>query len=50
MFCRCGAPLCGVLLKQLCCKTEQDPKTCDGIFKNGIMAFPNRRKQVSEID
>lgn len=27
-FCKCGAGVCG----HICCKTEQDPKTCDGIW------------------
>jgi len=27
-FCKCGAGVCG----HRCCKTEQDPKTCDGIW------------------
>jgi len=27
-FCKCGAGVCG----HRCCKTEQDPKKCDGIW------------------
>ena len=27
-FCKCGAGVCGYR----CCKTEQDPKKCDGIW------------------
>ena len=39
-FCKCGSALC----EYVCCKTLQDPKTCDGIWHG------NERKQVSEID
>ncbi len=41
MFCRCGAPIGGTFFQPRCGKTEQDPKTCDGIWKGkeGMRGF-----------
>ena len=39
-FCRCGAGLCGTI----CCKTMQNPKTCDGIWHGGIIQLLKRGK------
>ena len=32
MFCRCGSNVIMKPYKQICGKTYQDPKTCDGVF------------------
>ena len=42
-FCKCGAGVCG----NICCKTEQDPKTCDGVWNGGISLW--NKKNVSII-
>ena len=48
MFCRCGASVCGVK----CCKTEQDPKTCDGIWKGreGMRGFLKTLRRADSLE
>jgi len=41
-FCKCGAGVCG----DICCKTEQDPKTCDGIWNGGMSLWKRVIKRV----
>ena len=41
-FCKCGSGVCG----HRCCKTEQDPKTCDGIWNGGTSLWKRVQKRV----
>jgi len=52
MFCRCGAPICGVRFKPRCCKTEQDPKTCDGIWlgRKGMRGFTKNLRKADSLE
>ncbi len=46
VFCKCGAGVCG----HICCKTEQDPKKCDGIWRGNKDCMRFLKRGYSEID
>jgi len=50
MFCRCGAPICGVIHKPRCCKTEQDPKTCNGVWEGGTRGFLKSIRKADSLE